>query len=87
MVRFVEDGPVGRGPLRDAEEGGGSVGVGGLVGPVQGVFHAVNAGTPVDDSQGVLVGFGVEHWNFLLIDLHHWVLSGGGDWGDGETST
>ena len=71
----------------DAEGGGGGVGVGDLVGPVHGVFHAINAGTPVDDSQRVLVGFAVEHRNFLLIDLHHWILGGGGDWGNGESST
>ena len=86
MIGFVDDGPVGRGPAGDAEEGGRSVGVGDLVGPVHGVFHTVNAGAPVDDGQGIFVGFAVEHRNFLLIDLHHWIL-GGGDWGDGKTST
>ena len=87
MVGFVDDGPVGRGSACNAEEGGGGVGEGDFVRPVVGVLQTIDAGTPVNDRQGVLVGFAVEHWNFLLIDLHHWILGGGGDRGHGESST
>ena len=85
MLLLVEDGSVGRGSLGDSEEGRGGVGIGHFIGPVQGVSHSVDAGTPVDDSQRVLVRFGVEYWDFFLIDLHYRILCCSGDWSDGET--
>ena len=70
MLHFVDDGPVGSGPLGHPKQGCGCVGVGRFVGPSHGVSHPVNTGEPVDDGQGVLVGFGMENRNFLLVDLH-----------------
>ena len=87
MLSFVEDRPVGSGPLGHPEEGCGRVGVGRFVGPVQGVFHTVDTVTLVEDGQRVLVLFSMEDWNLPLVNLHDWIEGGGPHWDDGVSSS
>ena len=57
MLFFVEDSPVGGGPLGHPKQGGRRVGEGGLIRPIQGVLHTVDAVTPAEDVEGILVFF------------------------------
>ena len=87
MLGFVEDSPVGGGPLGHPEQGCRRVGVGCFIGPTQGVFHTVDTVTPFEDGKRILVFLNVEDWNFPLVDLHNWVRGGSSHWSDGDTST
>ena len=84
---FLEDSPVGSGPLGYPKQGGGHAGEGSLIGPIRGVFHTVDKVTPVKDGEGILVLFGMKERNFSLVDLHNRILGGGGHGSDCGSSS